>query len=326
MSKHDSLRILKLSIVLIGLSLYFPPAQKAQSASQFPPEINQTELASYIRYLNLWPKEVSVEFGKAAPSQALPGFFDLPVKISAGQATITQMYLLAPDGKHLVRAQAGDRLGKTVFALDGYPFAYEQSKLKLEGRPSVGSANAAVTVAVFSDFQCGFCREEAKILRSNLLGAYPGKVRMVFVDFPLIQIHDWARRAAVAGRCVAARDEEKFWVYHDWVFDEQPALTAANFGQKLLHWAEANAVDGVRLGQCLDDPAINQAVTASFQEALDLGLNSTPTLFVNGRQIGGKLEWLALKQVIDTELEYAEQAARKSEECCSVSLPDIFKQ
>ncbi|MCZ2152629.1 MAG: DsbA family protein, partial [Bryobacterales bacterium] len=236
------------------------------------------------------------------------------------------LYLLAPDGKHLVRAQTGDRLGKTVFPLDAYPFAAEQAKLKLAGHPSAGPADAAVTVAVFSDFQCGFCREEAKILRSNLLAAYPGKARLVFVDFPLLQIHDWAQRAAVAGRCVAAQNAGKFWTYHDWVFDEQPAITSANFGAKLLEWAGANGVDGIQLGRCLEDPAVNQSVTASFQEALDLGLNSTPTLFVNGRQISGKLEWAALKQVIDTELEYAEKAAKKNEECCSVSLPGIFKQ
>ena len=71
---------------------------------------------------------------------------------------------------------------------------------------------------------------------------------------------------------------------------------------------------------------MNAAVTASFQDALDLGLTSTPTLFINGRQIGGKLEWQALKQVIDMELDYVAAAKKKQEECCSVSLPGIFKQ
>lgn len=313
-------------LVAAAIGLLPLSAQKTPPNAPFPPEINQVALADYLRYVNLWPKEVSVQFEKATPSKLLPGFFDLPVKVSAGHTAITQMYLLAPDGKHLVRSQAGDRLGKTVFAVEGYPFAAEQARLKLDGRPSIGPAEAPVTVAVFSDFQCGFCREEAKILRSNLIGSYPDKVRMVFLDFPLTQIHDWSQQAAVAGRCVAAQSAEKFWAYHDWVFDEQPAISAMNFNGKFLEWAGKNALDALQLGRCQQDPSVNAAVTASFQEALNLGLTSTPTLFVNGRQIGGKLEWLALKQVIDMELDYAAAAAKKKEECCSVSLPGIFKQ
>lgn len=315
--------ILGLAMAVIG-SIHLS-AQAASPKAALAPEINQIELADYLRYVNLWPKEVSVQFEKATPSKLLPGFFDLPVKVSAGHTAITQMYLLSPDGKHLVRSQAGDRLGKTVFPVDGYPFAAEQARLKLDGRPSIGPANAPVTIAVFSDFQCGFCREEAKILRSNLLSAYPEKVRMVFLDFPLTQIHDWSQQAAVAGRCVAAQSPEKFWLYHDWVFDEQPAISKMNFNGKFLEWSGKNGLDALQLGRCQQDPSVNAAVTASFQDALNLGLTSTPTMFVNGRQIGGKLEWQALKQVIDTELEYA-AAAKKKEECCSVTLPGIFKQ
>lgn len=326
MNLFRSFRNLALGLALAPGLFSSPQAQQSQPKPEYPPEINQVEMADYLRYLNLWPKEVSVQFEKATPSKELPGFFDLPVKVSAGHAAITQLYLLAPDGKHLIRTQAGDRLGKTVFPVDGYPFAAEQARLKLEGRPSVGPADAPVTIAVFSDFQCGFCREEAKILRSNLLSAYPGKVRMVYLDFPLTQIHDWSQQAAVAGRCVAAKSGEKFWAYHDWVFDEQPALAKTSFNGKFLEWAGKNGLDALQLSRCLEDPSVDKAVTASFQEALDLGLTSTPTLFVNGRQIGGKLEWQALKQVIDSELDYAAAAAKKKEECCSVSLPGIFKQ
>lgn len=325
MKLFRTLRTLALGLALAPGLFSSLQAQQLQPKTEYPPEINQVELADYLRYVNLWPKEVSVQFEKATPSKELPGFFDLPVKVSAGHTAITQLYLLSPDGKHLVRAQAGDRLGKTVFSVDGYPFAAEQARLKLEGRPSVGPADAPVTLAIFSDFQCGFCREEAKILRSNLLSAYPDKVRMVFVDFPLTQIHDWAQQAAVSGRCVAAQSGEKFWAYHDWVFDEQPALSKGNFSEKFLAWSGKNNLDALQLSRCVQDPNVNKAVTTSFEEALALGLTSTPTLFVNGRQIGGKLEWLALKQVIDTELDYV-AAAKKKEECCSVSLPGIFKQ
>lgn len=327
MKLHRPLSTFVALIAILSLGLAQAVAQNNSSpASTAAPEINRTALADYLRYVNLWPKEVSIEIEDPKASSALPGFFDLAVKVSAGQTSLMQMYLLSPDGLHLVRTQAGDRLGKTVFPVDSYPFQIEQNRLTLTGRPSIGPADAPVTIAVYSDFQCGFCREEAKILRSNLLSAYPDKVRLVFVDFPLTQIHDWAQRAAVAGRCVAAQDPEKFWLYHDWVFEEQPALNATNFGQKLNQWAGENGVDTLRFDRCLVEPSIDDAVKASFQNALDLGLTSTPTLFVNGRQMGGKLEWLALKQVIDIELEYQAAAAKRKEECCAVSLPGIFNQ
>ena len=287
--------------------------------AELPPEINQMEL--WITYVNPWikrPRPVrrshAVEVASRifrSPQKSAPGI--PPSDVSAFRASTS-----------FARA-SGDRLGKTVSPVEGYPFAAEQARLKLDGRPSIGPADAPVTVAVFSDFQCGFCREEAKILRSNLLSAYPDKVRMVFLDFPLTQIHDWSQQAAVAGRCVAAQSAEKFWLYHDWVFDEQPAISKMNFNGKFLEWSGKNGLDSLQLGRCQQDPGINAAITASFQDALNLGLTSTPTMFVNGRQIGGKLEWQALKQVIDTELEYV-AAAKKKEECCSVTLPGIFKQ
>jgi protein-disulfide isomerase len=195
----------------------------------------------------------------------------------------------------------------------------------------MGPEGAPITLTVFSDFQCAFCREEAKMLRANLPTAYPDAVRLVFMDFPLIQIHDWAKPAAIAGRCLAAQSNDSFWQYHDWIFESQKQITAANFGTKLQEWAQAQGHDGLRLQQCMQSPEIDAAVTASFQKAISMGLNSTPTIFVNGRQLGGKLEWQTLSQVIDAELEYlrnppatVKPPVGDKDSCCTVELPGLF--
>jgi protein-disulfide isomerase len=301
---------------------------KAALSAGSSASLDQAALEEYLRYLNLWNSDVQVAFDPPKPSSSLPGYLDLRVTASVPGASLVQDYYVSPDGARLIRARASDRLGKTVFRTDTYPFQAEQEALNLEGRPSLGPEHAPITLAVFSDFQCAFCRDEAKLLRSNLSTAYPDAVRLVFVDFPLMQIHNWAKPAAIAGHCIAAQDNDSFWAYHDWVFDAQPSIRQDNFDQKLGEWLPATGIDVLKLQQCRTSPEADESVMASFQQALSLGLNSTPTLFVNGRQLGGKLEWAALKQVIETELGYirkqeSQQSASK-EECCSVELPGVF--
>jgi protein-disulfide isomerase len=306
------------------------PGDGPSPAASASATLDRKALEDYIRYLNLWGENVNVSLSEAKPSNTLPGYLEVNVTASVPGASLSQEYFVSPDGGRLVRGRTSDRLGKTVFRTGSYPFEAEQAALQLEGRPALGPEKAAVTVAVFSDFQCAYCREEGQMLRANLLQAYPDSVRMVFVHFPLVQIHDWAQPAAVAGHCLAAQSNHSFWRYHDWVFEAQPKLTAANFRASLQEWASGADVDPLRLQQCIQSPEANVAVSASMQQALAMGLNSTPTLFVNGRQVTGKLTWPGIKQIIDTELDFQmRQATRQQnnkEACCSVTLPGLFPQ
>lgn len=330
----------RLSTAICALSLALtlcPAAAQGQSAAPSAPASaeagrpDKAALEQYLRYLNLWNKDVTVTLSDPVPSASLPGFLDLKVTASVPGASLTQDYYVSPDGARIVRARANDRLGKTVFETSQYPFQAEQEALDLKGRPTMGPEGAPITLTVFSDFQCAYCRDEAKLLRANLPTAYPDAVRMVFVDFPLIQIHDWAKPAAMAGRCLMADGNDRFWKYHDWVFESQKEITAANFAGKLQEWAQAQGADALRLQQCMQSPETDAAVMASFQKALSMGLNSTPTIFVNGRQLGGKLEWPTLSQVIEAELDYlrnppatTKSSAANKEECCTVELPGLF--
>ena len=76
-------------------------------------------------------------------------------------------------------------------------------------------------IVEFSDFQCPYCKEEAKMLRQNLIQTYPKQVRLYFKDFPLENMHPWAKAAAIAGRCVFQQKTDAFWEYHDWIFAHQ---------------------------------------------------------------------------------------------------------
>jgi protein-disulfide isomerase len=136
-----------------------------------------------------------------------------------------------------------------------------------------------------------------------MIDAFGGKVRVVFKNFPLESVHPWARAAAIAGRCVYQQDQSAFWKFYDWIYDNQDQISGDDLNAKVLAWAAGNGVDAVKLGRCIDTKASEPEVDRSIAEGRALGVAGTPTLFINGRKIGG-LMWPDLQMVIKKELEY----------------------
>jgi protein-disulfide isomerase len=188
--------------------------------------------------------------------------------------------------------------------------------------PSLGAPNADVVLVEFSDFQCPYCKEEAKMIRENLVKTYPTGVRLYFKTFPIESLHPWAKPAAVASRCVFKQQPTAFWTFHDWVFDNQASITPENLKQKVSDWAkEQKDLDGGKLQACMADPAAVAEVDNVIKEAKALQVDRTPTLFVNGRRIASTIDWPNLKSVIDFELEYQKTAKNAGENCgCDTRL------
>jgi protein-disulfide isomerase len=208
-----------------------------------------------------------------------------------------------------------------VLDLTANPFAKDIAQINNGYSPSLGTPGAQVVVALYTDFQCPYCKQEAKVLRDNLIQNYPKEVRLYFHDFPLEQIHPWAKPAAIAGRCAHLQGEEKFWKFHDWAFEQQQALSPENFRTQLMAWGPKNGLDVLQLTRCFDNKETEETVNKDLAAAKALGLNSTPTLFINGRKLAGMVDWDGLKRVIDFELKYQSTAKNAGDtSCCSVSL------
>lgn len=286
----------------------------AALAAQPPaPKIDAARLEQFIRHLFLWGPQIQVKLSEPAPS-SIPGLYELRVTGSFQQASQEELFYVTADGSHLLRG--------SLFRTDRAPYAAEQAKLRTEGHPATGAKDARLQLVVFSDFQCGFCREEARSLRENLPKAFAGQYRLVFRDLPLEQIHPWAKAAAIAGRCAFRQGDELFWKYHDWVFDKQQELKPDNFRPKALEWAKNSGADEAAFSACLDSPQAAAEVASSIAEARALRIQSTPTLFVNGRALSGSMPWPQLKAILDLELEFA----RKSEaDCCTLTIPSPVK-
>lgn len=172
---------------------------------------------------------------------------------------------------------------------------YVRYDIPTEGHPSLGPDDAPITIVEFSDFQCPFCRRFYQETYQSLLDSYPGQIRFVYRHLPLTSIHPEAFPAAVASMC--ANDQNAFWPYHDQLFGSE------ELGRELyLQYAADLELDTAAFEACLDSDRHNETIQADSDFALNLGVNSTPTFFINGLAIVGAQPLDAFKQVIDKEL------------------------
>lgn len=172
---------------------------------------------------------------------------------------------------------------------------YVRYKIPTDGFPSTGPADAPITVVEFADFQCPFCRQWQQQTYQPLMAAYPGKIRIVFRNFPLTSIHPNAMPAAEAAQC--ANEQNAFWPYHDKLFSSE------NLGDDIYkQYAQELNLDMTKFEDCLTNHKYAQTIQADSDFAVNLGINSTPTFFINGLAVIGAQPLDVFKQVIDKEL------------------------
>jgi len=158
-----------------------------------------------------------------------------------------------------------------------------------------GAKDAAVTIVEFSDFQCPFC-QSATATMHLLMSQYAGKVKWVFRDFPIPNLHPLAPKAHEAARCAA--EQGKFWEYHDLLFERSPRLGPADLKQ----YARELKLIGEDFDKCLDGGKHQTAVASDVEEGSRLGASGTPTFFINGRMLVGAQPIAAFQKIIDGEL------------------------
>ena len=275
--------------------------------------LDKATLETYVRHLLVMDSSVTVQVGDPKPSD-LPGFSEVIVSASAGTAHQDFPFLVSKDGSKIVQG--------AYYDVSQNPFKRDLDKLKTEGAPSQGTQGASVVIVEFSDFECPFCQKESNILRQNLLSTYPTQVHLYYKQFPLTSMHPWSKGAAIASRCVYSQKSDEFWKYHDWIFDHQNEITPNNLKDKVLDWAKGEqALDGLKLAACIDNKSAEGEVDKDIAEGHALGVDSTPTLYINGRRIAAAAEWPTLKAIIDEEIEYQKTAKNAGEDCgCAIKL------
>lgn len=167
------------------------------------------------------------------------------------------------------------------------------------GSPSRGPANAPVTIVEFADFECPFCGAFYPTLK-QVEKNYADKVRLVYRQFPLTTIHPNAQKAAEASLC--ANEQRRFWDFYDALFSDQSRLDVSSLKQR----AQALGLNVSAFNTCLDSGSQAAAVQKDSDEGRKIGVNGTPTVFINGRLLGGR-SYADVQEVIEDELQRAAQ-------------------
>lgn len=306
------------AITLLAAYAQSAAATKAEKKSAF----DKATMEAYVRYLMPWDKRIEIKIADPEPAP-MPGYKTVKVTGSYQKVSVDEIFYVSSDGQKIIRG--------AVYDVAQTPFADELKKLHTDLSPSLGTPGAKVVMVLFTDFECPFCKEEAKVLRENLLKSYPSEVRLYFKEFPLDNIHPWAKSAAIAGRCVYRQNAPAFWDYHDYVFENQTAINDAvkvtttpdltQFRTKIMEWAATKNLDTVQLGGCMDRRATEAEVDRTVAEGRNLRVTSTPSLYINGRPVPGNFPWEQIKTLIDLELDRAKTTGEEAEKCCQISLP-----
>jgi protein-disulfide isomerase len=308
----ETMRKLLFAPILAGLLLVSAGMAQTDKKSA----LDKPYLEQYVRHLWVLLPTDTVTVSDAKPSD-VPGFQEVHVKITRGQASGDEMLYVTKDGSRIIQGSAYD--------VTANPFKKDLDKLKTSFQPSLGTPGAPVVIVLFSDFQCPYCKVEAQMLRQNLISTYPTQVRLYFIDFPLEQLHPWARAAANAGRCVFHQDPGSFWEYYDWIYGHQETITVDNLKEIVSIWGkDRKDIDTKSLGACMDTKENDKEVEAEIAKAKEMEVGGTPTLFVNGRRIPNSVEWPQLKGTIDNEIEYQKVAKNAGEDCgCEAKKLDV---
>jgi protein-disulfide isomerase len=186
------------------------------------------------------------------------------------------------------------------------PFAPAREKLQAAKGPSRGAQNPAMYIVDFSDLECPHCKAAQPVVE-KLVTDFP-QTRLIFQQFPLpASLHPWAMKAALYSDCAGRMDQAAFWKYIDAIFENQGGIALATADDKLKELATAAGLDGQKLAACAATPETEERVKKSLELGESLGINETPTVFINGRRVKGiaNIPYDQLKALVQFEIEHA---------------------
>lgn len=182
----------------------------------------------------------------------------------------------------------------------GVDYAKENmNAISLSGAPVIGAKNAGIAIVEYSDFQCPFCGRAAQSVR-KLLGEYEGKAKLVYKQLPL-RSHDWAYQASEASLCFHKHGGgDAFRHFHDEVFANQKEITKENHRERFSLIAEEAGLNPPEILLCMDSGEMKKLIERDLKEAAVLGVDGTPTFFVDGIRVPNDFD--LLKRAVEIRL------------------------
>ena len=231
------------------------------------------KIVDFVRTKFKVPPDVKLTVGPFHESQ-FSDFYEAVISGSEGEKKSSTPAFITKDGRYTV-------IG-SIFNLNADPRNEVENTISLRNQPTIGPADAPVTIVEFADLECPTCAEMQKFIEQQLVPKYGNKVRIVFKEFPLVTIHDWALQAAIANECAYQLNPASYFRYRSVIFESQGMINAANIRQLLLDFGQRVGLNQLKLSVCMDSRASLPRVEADMREGQKLGIMSTPTLFING--------------------------------------------
>lgn len=288
-------------------------------SAQLAPDVNKRIERRVRAYYSL-PPDVQIAISAPKPSE-IPGYDQVVVTLNNSERKQDINFLLSKDSKMLIRF--------TKMDLTQDPYAEIMSKIDTKGRPTRGNKDAKVVAVNYDDFQCPFCSRMHQELFPTIFNEYRDRVLFVYKDFPLTEIHPWAVHAAVDANCLASQNNDAYWDFADYMhsnqksINEQPGGMEARFAtldKIAMEEGQRRNLDAGKLQACVKAQN-DSAVKASMAEAKSLGIEATPTLFVNGEKVDGALPLSELRAVFDRALKEAGPPATPAKTSAASGAP-----
>jgi protein-disulfide isomerase len=290
---------LVLLLVCLGCSAQSPSTSNPASS---PSDITQS-IERHVRAQYSLPPDVKVIVGPLRPSD-FANYDALTVTFVSATKKQDFSFLLSHDHKTLIRL--------SKFDLTTDPYMETMKRIDVNGRPTRGNKDAKVTIVNFDDFECPFCSRVHATLFPGLFKEYGDRVLFIYKDYPIDDIHPWAMHAAVDANCLGAQNNDAYWEYADYLHNNGNAVSGqknpegwnAELDKLASLQAQKHDLDVPKLQACLKAQDEN-AVRASIREGEALGVEATPTMFVNGRKLDGAVPAEEIRTVLDEALKDA---------------------
>lgn len=265
------------------------------------PEITH-RITTEIRSRYNVPPQVTISLSDPKPG-TMNGYDDVVVSFTGGTNTTHHDFLISTDRKTLAHLEKMD-ISQDLM-----------SKIDVKGRPVKGNPSAKVTIINFDDFQCPFCSRLHATLFENVFKDYADRIKVIYKDYPLIEIHPWAMHAAIDGNCLGEQNSPAYWDFADYIHANQKLMTGKsrtdafqNIDNLAKEQAQKHQLDANKLQACMQKQD-ESAVRASMAEGDKLGVDSTPTLFINGERYTGAVPESEIRAALDRALADSAQQA-----------------
>ncbi len=256
----------------------------------------EERISQYYRKMTNAGPEITIKLANVTPADD-PALLKATLVASNNESAQQLPLLISRDGRFFTQGQLID--------LNVDPFQMVMSRINVSNVPMRGNPDAKVTIVEYSDFQCPYCGRAYKTLEDEVMKEYGDKVRLVYKNFPLSDIHPWADSAALASACARKQSAEGFWKMYNFLFQNQEAITPENVKEKTEGVIKESGLDAAAFDKCFDGKDAQDLVTADQSEAETLGVNSTPTFFINGRRLEGALPIDDFKAALDLAIKNA---------------------